>query len=115
MYDLYKLGDQGSAMWMGRVQSYSLALLEIELTAAKAPGDYLIVDQQNGQRNFLSFGFSMDGHVKPIRPQTRRDQGLAQHGLPPKTENSLKSPKSQADSAELSLIESPAWTEAGER
>ena len=115
MYDLYKLGDHGSAMWLGRVQSYSLALLEIELTAARAPGDYLIVDQKNGQRNFLSFGLSMDGHVKPIRPQTRRDQGLAQHGLPPKQKNSLKSPQSQADSAELSLIESQTWAEAGER
>ncbi len=70
-YDLYKLGDHGSALWMGRVQSYSVALLEIELNAAKAPGNYLIVNQQNGQQNFLSFGMSVDGHVKSICPHVK--------------------------------------------
>jgi len=64
LYDMYKLGDRGSAMWMGRVQSYNLALLEIERTAVKAPGDYLIVNEQTGQRNILSFGLSLHGHVE---------------------------------------------------
>lgn len=53
-------------MWMGRVQSYNLALFEIELTAARAPGDYLIVNEHTGQQNVVSFGLSMDGHVKSI-------------------------------------------------
>lgn len=70
-FDLYKLGHRGSAMWMGRVQSYSVALFEIELTAAKAPGDYLIVDEQNGQQNIVSFGLSLDGRVQTISPQNR--------------------------------------------
>lgn len=68
-FDLYKLGDRDSAMWLGRVQSYSVALFEIELTAAQAPGDYLIVDKQTGDRNIVSFGWSMDGHVKSIGTQ----------------------------------------------
>lgn len=67
-FDLYKLGEH-SAMWLGRVQSYSVALFEIELTAAQAPGDYLIVDKQTGDRNIVSFGWSMDGHVKSIGTQ----------------------------------------------
>ena len=65
-YDLYKLGDHGSAMWMGRVHSYDVALLEIELSAAKAPGDYLIVNEQSGEQNVLSFGLRLDGHVKSM-------------------------------------------------
>lgn len=71
LYDLYKLGDHGSALWMGRVQSYSVALFEIELTAARAPGDYLIVNEQTGQQNVVSFGWSMDGQVKTIVSQEK--------------------------------------------
>jgi hypothetical protein len=52
---------------MGRTQSYNVALFAVELTAAKAPGDYLIVNEQTGQRSILSLGLSLDGHVKSIR------------------------------------------------
>jgi hypothetical protein len=39
LFDLYSLDPRGSAMWLGTVQSYNLAIFEIELTAARAPGD----------------------------------------------------------------------------
>jgi hypothetical protein len=45
-FDLYKVDFDGSAEWLGSVQSYSVALLEIELIAARAPGDYAIVNRQ---------------------------------------------------------------------
>jgi hypothetical protein len=51
---------------MGRTESYNVALFEIEVTAAKAPGDYLIVNEQTGQQNIISLGLSLDGHVTPI-------------------------------------------------
>jgi len=57
---------------MGSVQSYAIALFEIELTAAKAPGDYAIINRQTGERTALSFGLSVDGHhdhIEPIGPQ----------------------------------------------
>jgi hypothetical protein len=38
--DIYRVDVGGSAEWLGSVQSYSVALLEIELTAVEAPGDY---------------------------------------------------------------------------
>ena len=72
LFDMYKLDLCGSAMWMGSVESYGVALFEIELTAAKAPGDYAIVNRQTGERTVLSFGLSVDGrhhHVEPIGPQ----------------------------------------------
>ena len=72
LFDVYKLDLCSSAMWMGSVQSYGVALFEIELTAAKAPGDYAIVNRQTGERTVLSFGLSVDGrhhHVEPIGPQ----------------------------------------------
>jgi hypothetical protein len=74
LFDMYKLDLYGSAMWMGSVQSYSVALFEIELTAAKAPGDYGIINRQTGERTVLSFGLSVDGHddhVEPIGSQNR--------------------------------------------
>jgi hypothetical protein len=51
---------------MGRTESYNVALFEIEVTAAKAPGDYLIVNEQTGQQSILSLGVSLDGQVKSI-------------------------------------------------
>ena len=66
LYDMYKVGDHGSTMWMGRTESYNVALFEIELAAAKAPGDYLIVNEQTGQQSILSLGVSLDGQVKSI-------------------------------------------------
>jgi len=72
LFDIDKLDFWGSALWMGSVQSYSVALFEIELVAAKAPGDYAIINRQTGERDVLSFGLSVDGHhdhVEPIGPQ----------------------------------------------
>jgi len=62
LFDMYKVDPCGSAMWLGSVHSYSVALFEIKLTAAKAPGDYAIVNRQTGERNVLNFGLSVDGH-----------------------------------------------------
>ena len=60
LFDLYKLDLRGSAQWLGTVQSYNLALFEVELTAARAPGDYTIVNRQTGERTNLRFGLSLD-------------------------------------------------------
>jgi hypothetical protein len=61
LFDIYKFGLHGSAMWMGTVQSYNVALFEAELTATNAPGDFAIVNRQTGERTVLSFGLSVDG------------------------------------------------------
>jgi hypothetical protein len=58
---------------MGSVRSYSAAAFEIELSAARAPSDYAIVNRQTGERTVLSFGLSVDGrhdHVTPTSQQT---------------------------------------------
>ena len=72
LFDMYKVDLGGSAMWLGSVQSYSVALFEIKLTAAKAPGDYTIVNRQTGDRTALSFGLSVDGHHDHVNPITAR-------------------------------------------
>jgi hypothetical protein len=46
---------------MGSVHSYNAAAFEIELNAARALGDYAIVNRQTGERTALSFGLSVDG------------------------------------------------------
>ena len=60
LFDLYKVDRGGLGMWLGSVESYSVALFEIELTAAKAPGDYAIVNRQTGDRTELSLDLSVD-------------------------------------------------------
>jgi hypothetical protein len=80
LFDMYKLDLYGSAMWMGSVQSYGVALFEIELTAAKAPGDYAIINRQTGERTVMSFGLSVDGHhdhVEPIGTQNQSSRLVA--------------------------------------
>ena len=72
LFDMYKVDLGGSAMWLGSVQSYSVALFEIKLTAARAPGDYAIVNRQTGDRTALSFGLSVDGHHDHVNPITAR-------------------------------------------
>jgi len=56
LFDIYKVDVGGSAEWLGSVQSYSVALLEIQLAAVEAPADYVIVKRQTGDRIVLSYG-----------------------------------------------------------
>ena len=73
LFDMYKLDLYSSALWMGSVESYGVALFEIELAAAKAPGDYAIVNRQTGERAVLSFGLSVDGHHHHVEPIGRQN------------------------------------------
>jgi hypothetical protein len=54
LFDIYMVDVDGSVESLGSVLSYSLALLKIELTAVEAPGDYVIVNRQSGDRTELS-------------------------------------------------------------
>jgi len=56
LVDIYRVDVGGSAEWLDSVESYSVALLKIELIAVEAPGDYAIVNRQSGDRTVLSFG-----------------------------------------------------------
>ena len=70
LFDMYRVDFRGPAKWLGSVHSYSAAKFGIELSAARAPGDYVIVNRQSGERTVLSFGLSVDGdHVTPISQQ----------------------------------------------
>ena len=71
LFDMYKLDYRGPDMWLGTAHSYSTAAFEIGKNAAGAPGDYLIVNRQTGERNVLSFGLTVDGrgHATPISQQ----------------------------------------------
>ena len=54
-FDILKLATDGSEQWMGNVESYDVALFDIELAAAKWPGKYAIFDRQTGQREVFNF------------------------------------------------------------
>src|SRR5215831_4145957 len=68
LFDIYRVDVGGSAEWLDSVESYSVALLKIELIAVKAPGDYAIVNRQTGERTVLSCGLSVDGHHDHVSP-----------------------------------------------
>jgi hypothetical protein len=69
LFDMYKVDSRGSAIsiLLGTVHSYRIATFEIGLRAARAPGDYAIVNRQTGQRTVLSFG--NHDRVTPISQQ----------------------------------------------
>jgi hypothetical protein len=64
LFDMYKVDFRGPAILLGSASSYRAAALEIELGAARAPGDYAIVDRQTGERTVLSFG--LDGKFQGL-------------------------------------------------
>ena len=72
--DARALDPCGSAMWMGSVQSYGVVLFEIELTAARAPGDYAIINRQIGEQSVMSFGLSVDGHHDHVEAIDRQNR-----------------------------------------
>ena len=77
LFDMYKGDFRGPGMWLGSVHSYDAAAFGIVLIAARAPGDYAIVNRQNGDRTVLSFGLTVDGphdHVTPISQQASAAQ-----------------------------------------
>ncbi|HKC93562.1 MAG TPA: hypothetical protein VKB81_06025 [Nitrospira sp.] len=71
LFDIYKVDPRGSAMWMGSVQSYSVALFEIELIAVNAPGDYAIVNRQTGERTALSCGLKV--WANDVNPSSKKE------------------------------------------
>jgi hypothetical protein len=68
LFDMYKVDFRGPAVWLGSVHSYSAATFGIQLSAARAPGDYAIVNRQTGERTALSFGLSVDGRHDQVTP-----------------------------------------------
>jgi hypothetical protein len=68
LFDMYKVDFRGPAVWLGSVHSYAVATFGIQLSAARAPGDYVIVNRQTGERTVLSFGLSVDGRDDQVRP-----------------------------------------------
>jgi hypothetical protein len=62
LFDLYKLDLQGTVKWLGSVHTFNMALFEVELTAARAPGDYTVINRQTGERTDLTFGVRLAGH-----------------------------------------------------
>ena len=77
LFDIYRVDVDGSAKWLDSVQSYSAALLKIELIAAEAPSDYAIVSRQTADRTVLSFGLRSSSswkrrHVSPQNAKSPR-------------------------------------------
>jgi hypothetical protein len=53
LFDMYKIDFRGPDIWLGSVASYDIAASEIGQSAARAPGDYAIVNRQTGERTVL--------------------------------------------------------------
>ena len=60
-FEILKVSSDGSEGWLGNVESRDMALFDIELTAAKSPGKYAILNRQTGAREVLNF----------VQPRTR--------------------------------------------
>ena len=89
LFDIYKVDFRGPDVWLGSVHSYSAAAFGIQLSAARAPGDYAIVNRQTGERTVLSFGLNVDGRHDQVTP-------ISQQPPQPKSEGSaMKKPTDQ--------------------
>ena len=89
LFDMYKVDFRGPTMWLGSVHSYDAATFGIQLSAARAPGDYVIVNRQTGERTVLSLGLSVDGRHDQVTP-------ISQQPPQPKSEASpMKKPTDQ--------------------
>ena len=77
LFDMYKVDFRGPDKWLGSVHSDTAATFGVELSAARAPGDYAIVNRRTGERTVLSFGLRVDGRddqVTPINQQNPTGQ-----------------------------------------
>jgi hypothetical protein len=72
LFDLYNLDLQGSAKWLGSVQTFDIALLVVEMTAERAPGDYIVINRQTGERTDLTFGVRLAGHDSNLLGSVRK-------------------------------------------
>lgn len=48
--DIFKTDSDGSVLWRGAAEDFAAAKRSIEKLALSSPGEYLILDQQTGQR-----------------------------------------------------------------
>lgn len=55
-FDIFRLQSDGSEMHLGEATSYRIALIDVEMLAAKVPGKYVIRDRETGQKHVLNLG-----------------------------------------------------------
>jgi hypothetical protein len=48
--DIFKIDSGGSVLWRGAVESFAAAKARIQKLALSSPGEYLILDQNTGNR-----------------------------------------------------------------
>jgi hypothetical protein len=71
LFDIYKVDSSDSSTLLGTVHSFSMAVFEIELNAGfGAPGDYVIVNRQTGERTVLSFGSQPKSEASAMKKPT---------------------------------------------
>lgn len=53
-FEIFKLQQDGSELYVGEAMSYNIALFDAELLASKVPAKYAIRDRGTGQRCVLN-------------------------------------------------------------
>jgi len=76
--DIFKTDSDGSVLWRGAAEDFGAAKRRIEELALSSPGEYLILDQQTGQRQRMRI------MLKDDSIQTRSLKG-AGHYVRPRT------------------------------
>ena len=53
-FEIFRLQPNGAELYVGEASSYSIALFDVEMLAAKVPGKYAVCDRGTGQRFVLN-------------------------------------------------------------
>jgi hypothetical protein len=48
--DIFKIDPDGGVLWRGAVKSFAVAQARIQILGLSSPGEYIILDEDTGQR-----------------------------------------------------------------
>jgi len=48
--DIFKIDSDGGVLWRGAVKSFAVAQARIQMLGLSSPGEYIILDEDSGQR-----------------------------------------------------------------
>jgi hypothetical protein len=53
MVDIFRVAPTGDVLWLESAATLECAKVRIEELAARSPGEYLVLDQQTGNKHFI--------------------------------------------------------------
>ena len=79
--DIFKTDSDGSVLWRGAAEDFVAAKRRIEKLALSSPGEYLILDQDTGQRVLVML-LGGSPQTPPVTKQVATRDGISNPSLP---------------------------------